>query len=105
MLKVNTGDWLPFTAAPARERSLSPVHYTHLHLSDNNGNLLNAVNVLFGKDPTKYHIQCKVRLARFEGTDMMEFRDQTVCYGIIMAVIGILPSISCRFLVICLVMQ
>ena len=26
---------------------------THLHLSDNNGNLLNAVNVLFGKDPTK----------------------------------------------------
>ena len=78
---------------------------THMHLSDNNGNLLNAVNVLFGKDPTKYHIQCKVRLARFEGTDMMEFRDQTVCYGIIMAVIGILQSISCRFLVICLVMQ
>lgn len=54
---------------------------THMHLSDNNGNLLNAVNVLFGKAPTKYHIQCKVRLARFEGTGMMEFRDQTVCYG------------------------
>ena len=24
MLKVNTGDWLSFTVAPARERSLSP---------------------------------------------------------------------------------
>ena len=54
---------------------------THLHLVDTSGKMLNAVNVLFGKDPTKYHIQCKVRLARFEGTDMAEFRDQTVCYG------------------------
>ena len=24
MLEVNTGDWLSFTVAPARERSLSP---------------------------------------------------------------------------------
>ena len=27
MLKVNTGDWLSFTVATARERSLSPVHH------------------------------------------------------------------------------
>ena len=31
---------------------------THLHLVDTSGKMLNAVNVLFGKDPTKYHIQC-----------------------------------------------
>lgn len=54
---------------------------THLHLTDDHQNMFNAVNVLFGKDPTKFHIQCKVRLARFEGTEMAEFRDQTVCYG------------------------
>ena len=32
MLKVNTGDWLSFTSAPARERSLSPVHRTLYYL-------------------------------------------------------------------------
>ncbi len=43
--------------------------------------MLNAANVLFGKEPSLLHIQCKVRLARFEGTDKRVFRDQTVCEG------------------------
>lgn len=43
--------------------------------------LLNAANALFGLDPTMQHIQCKVRLARFEGTNKLVFRDQTVCEG------------------------
>ena len=45
------------------------------------GLILNAANVLFGKDPTFLHSQCKIRLARFEGTDKRVFRDQTVCEG------------------------
>ena len=45
------------------------------------GTLLNAANVLFGKEPVRHHLQCSIRLARFEGVDKMEFRDQTVCEG------------------------
>ena len=52
-----------------------------LGLLNLNGVLLNAANVLFGKDPSKHHIQCGIRLARFEGIDKMEFRDQTVIDG------------------------
>lgn len=46
-----------------------------------NGKLLNAAIVLFGKKPRNMYIQCCLRLARFEGTDMTAFRDQTVCEG------------------------
>ena len=52
-----------------------------LSLINREGVLLNAANVLFGKDPTRLHMHCSLRLARFEGTDKMEFRDQTVCEG------------------------
>jgi len=45
------------------------------------GSILNAANVLFGKEPSMLHPQCKVRLARFEGTDKRVFRDQTICEG------------------------
>ncbi len=41
--------------------------------------LFNAALVLFGKEPAARHPQCKVRLARFEGTDKVVIRDQTVC--------------------------
>lgn len=43
--------------------------------------LLNASVVLFAKQPTHFFLQCSLRLARFEGRDMTEFRDQTVCEG------------------------
>lgn len=52
-----------------------------LGLISRDGLLLNAANVLFGKEPTKNHLHCSIRLARFEGTDKMVFRDQTVCEG------------------------
>lgn len=52
-----------------------------LGVARNDGLLLNSANVLFGKDPTMHHLQCKVRLARFEGTNKVAFRDQTVCEG------------------------
>ena len=52
-----------------------------LGVARKDGVLLNAANALFGKDATAYHIQCKVRLARFEGVDKRVFRDQTVCEG------------------------
>ncbi len=52
-----------------------------LVIKDEGGNLTNAAIVLFGKDPSRFFSQCKVRLARFEGKVMDEFRDQTVCYG------------------------
>jgi len=52
-----------------------------LGLINREGVLLNAANVLFGKEPTRSHIHCSIRLARFEGTDKMVFRDQTVCDG------------------------
>ena len=42
---------------------------------------INAACVLFAKSPDKYHNQCKVRLGRFEGITMSEFRDHIVCYG------------------------
>lgn len=45
------------------------------------GVILNAANVLFGKEPSLLHSQCKIRLARFEGTDKRAFRDQTICEG------------------------
>lgn len=54
---------------------------SRLNVMNKKGMLLNAANVLFGKEPTRYHIHCKIRLARFEGVDKMVFRDQTVCEG------------------------
>lgn len=52
-----------------------------LGVARKDGMILNAANVLFGKEPTTLHSQCKIRLARFEGTDKRVFRDQTVCEG------------------------
>ena len=52
-----------------------------LGVARQDGMILNAANVLFGKEPTSLHSQCKIRLARFEGTDKRVFRDQTVCEG------------------------
>ena len=52
-----------------------------LGVARKDGMILNAANVLFGKEPSLLHSQCKIRLARFEGTDKRIFRDQTVCEG------------------------
>jgi len=52
-----------------------------LGIARKDGMILNAANVLFGKEPSLLHPQCKIRLARFEGTDKRVFRDQTVCEG------------------------
>ena len=52
-----------------------------LGVARKDGMILNAANVLFGKEPSLFHPQCKIRLARFEGTDKRAFRDQTVCEG------------------------
>lgn len=52
-----------------------------LGVTRKDGMILNAANVLFGKEPTSIHSQCKIRLARFEGTDKRVFRDQSVCEG------------------------
>ena len=52
-----------------------------LGVARKDGTILNAANVLFGKEPTSIHTQCKIRLARFEGVDKRVFRDQTVCEG------------------------
>ncbi len=52
-----------------------------LGVARKDGMILNAANVLFGKEPALLHSQCKIRLARFEGTDKRIFRDQTVCEG------------------------
>ena len=52
-----------------------------LGVAQKDGAILNAANVLFGIEPSIIHTQCKVRLARFEGTDKRIFRDQTVCEG------------------------
>lgn len=52
-----------------------------LGVARKDGIILNAANVLFGKEPTLLHPQCKIRLARFAGTDKRIFRDQTVCEG------------------------
>ena len=52
-----------------------------LGVARKDGMMLNAANVLFGKEPSLLHSQCKIRLARFEGTDKRIFRDQTVCEG------------------------
>lgn len=52
-----------------------------LGVARKDGLILNAANVLFGKEPALLHSQCKTRLARFEGTDKRVFRDQTVCEG------------------------
>lgn len=52
-----------------------------LGVAQKDGAILNAANVLFGIEPSIIHTQCKVRLARFEGTDKRIFKDQTVCEG------------------------
>ena len=41
----------------------------------------NGAIALFGKDPYKFFLHCKVRLARFEGVIMDKFRDQFVMEG------------------------
>lgn len=43
--------------------------------------LTNGAIVLFGRDPYKFFLHCKVRLARFEGVIMDKFRDQFVMEG------------------------
>lgn len=58
-----------------------PSQLAHFKLADSNEGIHNAAVVLFGKEPTRFYNQCKVRLARFEGTSMRQFRDQTVCEG------------------------
>ncbi len=50
-----------------------------LGVAGDDGTLYNAALVLFGKDPAMRYPQCKVRLARFEGTDKVAIRDQTIC--------------------------
>lgn len=40
--------------------------------------ITNSAIALFGKAPSRFFDHCKVRLARFEGTIMDKFRDQTV---------------------------
>ncbi len=52
-----------------------------LGVARKDGTMTNAANVLFGKEPSMLHGQCKVRMARFDGTDKRIFRDQTVCEG------------------------
>ena len=43
-----------------------------------NDGLTNGAIALFGKDPYKFFLHCRVRLARFEGIIMDKFRDQVV---------------------------
>lgn len=43
--------------------------------------LTNGAIALFGRDPYKFFLHCKVRLARFEGVIMDKFRDQFVMEG------------------------
>lgn len=50
-------------------------------LRDASGNISNGAIVLFGKEPNRHFLQCRVKLARFEGTDMDRFRDEKTCYG------------------------
>ena len=58
-----------------------PAQLAHFKIGDEKDGIHNAAVVLFGKEPTRFFNQCKVRLARFEGTSMRQFRDQTVCEG------------------------
>ena len=53
----------------------------HFNLRTAEGYLTNAAVALFGKNPTRKISQCELKLARFEGTNMRVFRDQTVCEG------------------------
>ena len=69
MLKVNTGDWLPFTAAPARERSLSPVHATYNIKCFKNNMLAGHRPVPVSSEVTNYlppHRRYHYRLAMFD---------------------------------------
>ncbi len=45
------------------------------------GRLLDAAVVLFAKDPLPDYPQCKLRLARFKGTDKSEFLDNRQVHG------------------------
>ena len=51
------------------------------HLVSGSGVMLNAANVLFGRNPTMHHMQCMVRMARFAGTTKREFLDQAINEG------------------------
>lgn len=44
-----------------------------LGVARKDGMILNAANVLFGKESFLLHPQCKIRLARFEGIDKEYF--------------------------------
>ena len=62
-------------------RNLTPMDIlSSLDLSED-GSICNSAVVLFGKHPRKTFVQCCLRLARFEGVTVNEFRDQKVCEG------------------------
>ncbi len=68
---------------PASAASLRSIdqRLDHFNLRTAEGYLTNAAIALFGKNPTRKISQCELKLARFEGTNMRVFRDQTVCEG------------------------
>lgn len=74
---INKGR-IPREAASLKNRQAK---LDHFGLRTTNGQLTNGAVALFGNAPDRFLTQCKIRLARFEGTDMDKFRDQTVCYG------------------------
>ena len=57
-----------------------PVLLDKLDLAEN-GVFKNAASVLFAKKTSNYFPQCKLRLARFRGTDRMEFIDNSQIEG------------------------
>ena len=77
MSGINKGR-IPREAARLKSRQAK---LDHLGLRTEDGELSNGAVVLFGKAPDRVISQCKVRLARFEGTNMDKFRDQTICGG------------------------
>ena len=66
---------IPASAADAvtLQERLSPFNV----LTPDDG-LTNGAIALFGKEPYKFFLHCRIRLARFEGTIMDKFRDQAV---------------------------
>lgn len=52
-----------------------------LRLVSDSGVILNAANVLFGRDPMMRCTQCMVRMARFEGTDKLYYSDMARSEG------------------------
>lgn len=50
-------------------------------LYDDKKVMVNAANVLFGKDPCKLHVQCKLKMLRLKGNTKLEIFDQTLSEG------------------------